>query len=197
MLYLSGVVRPGLPTMRTPDIGNKYNGMVWAADNGCYSNPKAYTDERYLAWLDRQPRADCLFASAPDVVGDAQATLKRAAPMLLRIKAIGFPVALVAQDGLTVEDVPWEGIDALFIGGSTEWKLGPEVPPLVDEAKRRGKWVHMGRVNSWRRLEYARAIGCDSVDGTILRFNPAVDVMAWMERAQREPHIWKVLDAQE
>ena len=30
----------------------------------------------------------------------------------------------------------------------------------------RGKWVHMGRVNSTRRIRYAASIGCDSVDGT-------------------------------
>jgi hypothetical protein len=32
--------------------------------------------------------------------------------------------------------------------------------------KRAGKWVHMGRVNTDRRIRYAAAIGCDSIDGT-------------------------------
>jgi hypothetical protein len=32
--------------------------------------------------------------------------------------------------------------------------------------KERGKHVHMGRVNTLRRLRYAEAIGVDSVDGT-------------------------------
>ena len=31
---------------------------------------------------------------------------------------------------------------------------------------------YMGRVNSNRRLVYADAIGCDSVDGTCLCFGP-------------------------
>jgi hypothetical protein len=35
----------------------------------------------------------------------------------------------------------------------------------VSEAKARGKWVHMGRVNSFKRMQYADAIGCDSADG--------------------------------
>jgi hypothetical protein len=56
--------------------------------------------------------------------------------------------------------------DALFIGASTEWKLGPSAEALVAQAKDRGKWVHMGRVNSHRRIRYAASIGCDSVDGT-------------------------------
>lgn len=43
---------------------------------------------------------------------------------------------------------------------------------LVAAAKRRGKHVHMGRVNSRRRWSYAEHIGCDSVDGTFLAFGP-------------------------
>ncbi|MET7951049.1 hypothetical protein [Micromonospora sp. NPDC005324] len=35
------------------------------------------------------------------------------------------PAALVAQDGLKAPAVPWHAIDALFIGGSTAWKLRP------------------------------------------------------------------------
>jgi hypothetical protein len=31
---------------------------------------------------------------------------------------------------------------------------------------RRGLWIHMGRVNTKRRLSYAYRIGCDSVDGS-------------------------------
>jgi len=123
-------------------------------------------------------------------VGDAEATLARSLPMLPRIRAAGFPAALVAQGGLMPDAVPWDDIDALFIGGTTDWKLGPDVVALVAAAKAHGKWAHMGRVNSWRRYDYARSIGCDSVDGTVLRFDPQRPVQLWMDRAHREPHIW-------
>lgn len=63
-------------------------------------------------------------------------------------------------------DATWGRIDCLFIGGSTEYKLGSHAEALVREAKNRGLWVHMGRVNSQSRFAYARAIGCDSVDGS-------------------------------
>jgi EAL domain-containing protein (putative c-di-GMP-specific phosphodiesterase class I) len=66
----------------------------------------------------------------------------------------------------------WDEIDCLFIGGSTEWKLGPAAAELVAIANSLGKWVHMGRVNSERRYRYAEAIGCDSVDGTYLTYGP-------------------------
>jgi hypothetical protein len=43
---------------------------------------------------------------------------------------------------------------------------------LGAETKRRGKWLHMGRVNSARRFAIAELMGCDSVDGTYLTYGP-------------------------
>lgn len=157
---------------------------VWCADNGCFG--KGYPgDVEYLAWLAKhQATAEsCLFATAPDVVGDAKATLKRSAPFLPVIRALGYPAALVAQDGLENMPVPWDTFDVLFIGGSTDWKLGPDARGLVAEAKARGKYVHMGRVNSGKRYRYAHEIGCDSVDGTALTFAPdqrLTEVLGWV-----------------
>jgi hypothetical protein len=171
----------------TPKSGNDRvpEGAVWCADNGCFG--KGYPgDDGWWRWLSehRSPET-CAFAVAPDVLADAAATLARSAPWLPMIRAIGIPAALVAQDGLEALTVPWDDFDVLFIGGSTGWKLGPHVPPLIAEAKRRGKPVHMGRVNSWRRMDYAAYLGCDSVDGTYLAFGPDVnlpDVLAWVRR---------------
>lgn len=151
-------------------------GAAWCADNGCFSD--RWDEGKWWAFLtDNAHRADsCLFAVAPDVVGDAAATLEKSAPWLPQIRALGYPVAFVAQDGLEVLPVPWDDFDALFIGGSTEWKLGHHAREIAAEAKRRGKWVHMGRVNSERRFRYAAAIGCDSADGTYLTFGPDVNL---------------------
>lgn len=163
-----------LGMLTTPKDGRSpANAKVWAADNGCFG--KGYPgDAGYLAWLGKHsehaPR--CLFATAPDVVGDAAATLERSEPFYQPIRALGYPVALVAQDGLTVDATPWDQIDALFVGGSTEWKLGAAARELISAAKARGKFVHIGRVNSHRRMRYAHFVGADSVDGTFLAFGP-------------------------
>jgi len=158
----------------TPAQGNRRPpGIKWCADNGCFGS--GYPgDDKWLAWLAKNAHeaATCLFATAPDVVGDAAATLARSGPWLPKIRALGYPAALVAQDGLESLVVPWDDFDVLFIGGTTEWKLGPWARELVRQAKDRGKWVHMGRVNSERRYRYANAIGCDSADGTFLVFGP-------------------------
>jgi hypothetical protein len=92
--------------------------------------------------------------------------------MLPRIRALGLPVALAAQNGMEHLDVPWDAFDVLFVGGDTAWKLGPHARQLVADARRRGKGTHMGRVNSNRRVQYAATIGCDSADGTYLAFGP-------------------------
>lgn len=158
----------------TPAAGNRLGpGRRWCADNAAFTG--GYPgDDAYLAWLTvrRHLAGDCGFAVAPDVPFDAAATLALSAPMLPRIRALGYPAALCAQDGLEHLDVPWDAFDVLFLAGSTEWKLSKAARDLAFEAKVRGKWVHMGRVNSWRRLQYAAAIGCDSADGTFLAFGP-------------------------
>lgn len=178
----------------TPAQGNKRpEGVVWCADNGCFS--AKWDEVKWWQFLsdNAYAAADCLFAVAPDVVADAFETTRLFRKWGQRIRGLGYPVAYVAQDGLeglrgtTVDGgltfpVPWSSFDCLFIGGTTEWKLGPHARAIVAEAKARGKWVHMGRVNSERRFEYARAIGCDSADGTYLTFGPDVNLpklIAW------------------
>jgi hypothetical protein len=182
----------------TPNQGNRLPyGVKWCADNGCgptRTGPvgSAYPgDDAFLAWLDKlSDRAtDCRFAVAPDVLGDAAATLARSLPMMPKIRAMGYKVALVAQDGLEhmIDQIPWDDFDALFIGGSTEFKLSPGAARIVAEAKRHGKWVHMGRVNSRKRLMYAYAIGCDSADGTYLVYGPSVNLpklMGWLDEVK-------------
>ena len=112
-------MRTGLLGMiANPASGNRVEaGIDWCAGNAAYTGH--YTgDDTYLAWLAaRAPHVGrCAFATAPDVVGDAAATLARSLPMAGRIRAIGYPVALVAQDGLEHLAVPWGEIDALFLG---------------------------------------------------------------------------------
>lgn len=179
----------GLGMIATPRQRNPIPPYAtWCADNGCFG--KFYPgDDRWFQWLKsftEEERRRCVFAVAPDVVADAEQTLERSTPWLQLIQALGYRAAFVAQDGQESLPVPWHQFDVLFIGGSTEWKLGEHIRRLVIEAKSRGKYVHMGRVNSRRRLLYALSIGCDSVDGTYLTFGPDVNLprlLAWLADA--------------
>lgn len=147
------------------------DGRIWCADNGAFSG--AFDWRRFSAWLaSMRPWADrCAFVAVPDVVANAAATLDRFRWYAWQIKALGFPVALVAQDG--IESLRWPPeFDALFIGGSTAWKMSTAADWCIGQAKARGAWVHVGRVNSQRRIRHFQAVGVDSVDGTTIAFSP-------------------------
>lgn len=176
----------------TPDSGNKVvPGALWAADNACFAGN--FDETKWLRWLDRQPREDCLFAVAPDVVGDAVATWERSSPWLPKLRAMGFRAALVAQDGIESLAVEWDAFDVLFIGGSTEWKLSHHAFEIAREARARGKHVHVGRVNSFSRYR-AWAPFADSCDGTYLAFGPDTNLpklLAWLTKHEGAPTLWE------
>jgi hypothetical protein len=172
MLLVSGATKTAarfasnahLGTLLVPGNGNKPTGKPWACDNGAFAG---FREKAFLKMLSKlRGLPGCLWVAVPDVVGDATATRERFDKWEPVIREMGFPVALVAQNGLTVETTPWDRLDCLFIGGDDAFKLGAEARTLIVAAKERGKLVHMGRVNSLRRLRYAYEIGVDSVDGT-------------------------------
>lgn len=203
--YISGVSNTALldvcaehdiGLLLTPDTayaGPHYERIVdrypnWAADNGCFNHPERSVEDM-LEWLKRQHRKDAWFFPAPDVVGDAVKTIARSLPVLPRIRELGFKAAFVIQNGIENITIPWDDFDCMFIGGDTEFKLGELAQALTIEAKSRGKWVHMGRVNSYKRLKLANDWGCDSADGTYLRFTgaPGVkNIVRWLTRIKME-----------
>lgn len=163
---------------------------LFAADNGCFAQADKYSDDGFIAWLGTLEKEHCLFASAPDVVGNAELTRERSLPMLSRIRKCGFKAAYIIQDGEKIRSIPWDHLDAIFIGGSTEYKLSVEAAEIAKKAKKLNKWLHMGRVNSFKRIRYAKAIGCDSVDGTFLAFGPEkneIRLRHWLKSLQHQP----------
>lgn len=210
----------------TPAAGNRYEEYVrFIVDNGKYSN--AYPgDLGYLRMLEglSDYRSRCQFAVAPDVVADHDGTLALSWPMLRPIREVVGRVALCAQNGATPEDMPWDYIDAVFLAGIVEcvpcgwvpaietlpqtncrhcgrqlaeWKVSDMAAAITVEAKLRGKWVHMGRVNSEQRIQRAREMGVDSGDGTYITYGPDINLIRllgwlypddfrWM-RAEQKP----------
>lgn len=197
MIYLSGAInatvlanpRPDLGLMLSPGMGNNVAPLqFWAhaLDNGCFAQGRTFDAGDWLEWLAslRRYRERCLFAVAPDVVGDAAATLERSLPYLPTVRQLGYPAAFVTQDGCRSDLVPWGRFDWLFVGGSDAWKLSEESWQLVREAKVRGLGVHVGRVNSWRRLKACAVSGVDSADGTYLKFGPDANwpkLVGWLD----------------
>lgn len=137
-------------------------GLPWGIDNGAFSGFDEAAFLRLVARAAGQP--GLLWAAAPDVVGDAARTLGLWDLWAPPLRALGVPVALVLQDGQERRELP--DADAYFVGGSTAFKLSQASADLCLEARRRGRYLHMGRVNSLRRLRVAHDRGCDSVDGS-------------------------------
>ena len=180
MLYLSPVWHSLSPMYRGRFgyIQNLHNGGVgqgivagypWMLDNGAFTDK--WTEAAWLGALERwQPyTATCIAAVCPDVVGDSAATLARFDVYEPVIRQYGYPVAFVTQDGLTMDALPWDRFEVLFVGGTDKHKM-QESYPFIEEAKRRNKWVHVGRVNSISRMR--RFFMADSCDGIHLTLSP-------------------------
>lgn len=77
----------------------------------------------------------------------------------------GVPLALVLQDGIEHEEIPWSDLAAVFVGGSDQFKFSRDARGVAREAKRRGKLVHVGRVNTAKRMRGWKDLA-DSIDGS-------------------------------
>ena len=78
-------------------------------------------------------------------------------------------VAFVAQTGARPRDM--DGAQVLFLAGQDDWRMGPGGDDLILAAHEEfGISVHVGRVNSERRLLHFASRGVASVDGTYLAY---------------------------
>ena len=156
---------PHLGVLHTPHTGNKIGKLSLRFD-----------EHKFVRMLNRMRGMKPMWVVAPDVPFNAMETTRLFEIWEPVIRSYGFRVAYVTQDGQEEVPVPWDRMDCLFIGGTTKYKLGAYVRRLVQEAKRCGKWIHMGRVNSVTRIQYAQSIGVDSVDGTGYSMAPETNI---------------------
>jgi hypothetical protein len=208
MIYLSGcdckewrayAGTDPIGVCNTPGINYTPKAMLayqhWCADNACYAQGERFDLDAFLKWLaGLEPVQDrCLFAVAPDVIGDWQATLARSLPVVPPLRSLGYRAAVVLQDGATPESIP--DCDAVFVGGTTKWKTSIAAERCCVAVKSLGIWVHMGRVNTVERLERAASMGCDSVDGTFVKFGPRVNsrkMIRWLRRVNAQQRMFAV-----
>lgn len=150
------------------------SGGYWAGDNDCYNLGDKFNFGEFLAWLTKlTPYLDrCLFVPVPDVVGNWAQTIERFNRMRDMVAELDFPLAVVLQDGCDgAGSIPWSLIDAVFVGGTTEYKLSQPVLDILVEAEQRGKWRHVGRVNSKVHISHFYGFA-DSFDGTTFSIEP-------------------------
>jgi hypothetical protein len=163
-------------------------GLPWAADNCAFSDK--FDSVRFVEWLPTMLpfRDTCLFVVAPDVVADSEATLVRWHEWQPRLT--GWPLAFVCQDGQLPGMIPAQ-CDAVFIGGSTEWKLSESAIDCIRWAQANGKAIHIGRCNWGKRYTHFRIMkGSEqwTTDGTRTRFEGVEKTLrAWKGYMERQP----------
>lgn len=147
----------------TPLTRYRRRADLFAIDNGGFVGVDV---AGLMALLEREKdhKDKCLFVTVPDIVGSARRTLEVFERWKDRLA--GWKLALACQDGQEHLPIPWDEIDAVFIGGSTNWKCSDHAKQIVQAAKVLGKWTHIGRVNDPGRWEHFEKLGADSADGT-------------------------------
>jgi hypothetical protein len=136
------------------------NGAWWAHCQGC-----EFDEVAFLKAVDLLGEgAD--FTVLPDIVAGGLRSLEFSLRWRDRLQLPG-PVMLAVQDGMQPDDVrPHIGPQCgIFVGGSTEWKV-ETLPIWCALGRETGALVHVGRVNSIRRIRLCILHGAHSFDGS-------------------------------
>jgi hypothetical protein len=159
-------------------------------DNGAFKlwqNGLPFNEERFARICQRVdeegPAPDWIVV--PDRVADPS-SLEYSLSWLPRLRGIA-PLALVVQDGMTVEAVRQamgRGFSVIFIGGTLEWKFAT-APQWVALAKELGARCHIGRIGTRGRARWAREIGADSVDSCCPLFSEG-NLTRWLQGMKEE-----------
>jgi len=147
------------------------SGKWWILDNGAFTS-KGFTEWYWLEWMEatKDFSDTCICVVIPDVVGNCEATIERFKTHSKVASKQFEHIAFVTQDGLTCDMTPWDDFDVLFIGGTDQHKMGREAGYLIQEGLRRGKHIHVGRVNTeYRLMQFWQ---CHTWDGTALTIKP-------------------------
>ena len=171
---------PELIQFRTPLTQYKSRrGVQWVLDNGCFTEFKENTWFKMV--MDGVNDPDMLWFTMPDEVGNHAVTLnqfyryKEKLSQIMSWEVFQNKAAFVIQDECSIEDIPWDDIAAVFLGGSTQFKLSAKAFTILKAAKAKGKLVHVGRVNTPPRILYFHNVA-DTIDGSgIAKYQAMLD----------------------
>jgi hypothetical protein len=147
----------------TPLTRFRNRGGRFAIDNGAFAGLDV---KAFRSLLDREEpnRNRCIFVTVPDVVCSMRRTLELFERWRGQLK--GWPLALAIQNGVEDFNLPWESLDAIFIGGDDAFKTSAVSAAVISAAHALEKWVHVGRVNTPDRYRWCIEHGVHSIDGS-------------------------------
>lgn len=149
---------------------------TYALDNGAWTAHQQGEDFDTAAFerLVGELGAGAQFVVVPDIVAGGLESLRFSREWLHRLEGVARRRLIAVQDGMAPWDVepllgPGVGI---FVGGSTDrederggWKWR-SLPYWGALARKVRCYLHVGRVNSTRRILECARVGADSFDGT-------------------------------
>jgi hypothetical protein len=168
--------------------------LAWALDNGawgCRQRGVPFDSAAFLFALARWGLA-ADFIVLPDVVCGGLASLEMSLRWLPLVRMYGRPMLIPVQDGMRPSDLR-AYVDAdtgIFVGGSTDWK--ERSLRMWGQLRREtGCYLHVGRVNSARRIQLAIDAGAESCDGTSLsRYSTNADRLDKATRQLPRPDLF-------
>jgi hypothetical protein len=142
---------------------------TYALDNGAWTSYREGRpfDERAFLVAVEALGAGAQFIVAPDVVCGGLASLRLSEAWLPRLAGVGRRRLVAVQNGMVPADVRCllSSQVGIFVGGDTAWKEST-LPVWGELARDVGCYLHVGRVNSARRIRLCQLAGAHSFDGT-------------------------------
>jgi hypothetical protein len=174
--------------LRTPLTSYaRAEGIPYGLDNGCFGT---FDRKEWDRLLEQAEIDSPVFACLPDIVGDAQRTVELFT--YFKYHTNGIPRALVLQDGIEHATIPWDDLSAVFIGGTDAFKISQIAIRAAKAAKMLGKWVHVGRVNTAKRVRNWVGIA-DSIDGSgISRYDHMLEDVLAQIKGEHPQHAMSV-----
>jgi hypothetical protein len=170
--------------LRTEGFGYSLDNGAWS----CFQQNKPFDDRAFMRAVEKVGEA-ADWIVLPDIVLGGMRSLDLSLAWLERLRGLPTPVLIAVQNEMHPDDVrsllsPNVGI---FIGGDTAWKEATAVE-WGRVARKRNCYLHVGRVNSARRIAICAAAGADSYDGSSAsRFACTV---APLDKATRQPDLF-------
>jgi hypothetical protein len=147
---------------------HRTEGFPYALDNGAwhaFCRQLPFDEAAFLAAFNKLG-AGADFVVLPDIVAGGERSLAFSMNWAARLDR-SCPQLLAVQDGMTAEMVaplvgPPRGI---FVGGTDKFKE-TTLPLWAELARERQCYLHVGRVNTKRRIALCAAANADSFDGS-------------------------------
>lgn len=163
-----GLCAAGWSFLCQPDWVQSH-GQPYALDNGAYRaflRGQSLDVDAFAKSVDRFGE-NAQFVVLPDIVCGGAESLDLSLSWLNRLADLPTRKLIAVQDGHDWNSVASFVADdvGIFLGGSTEWKL-MTMPYWGARCRASGIYLHVGRVNSVKRVRMCLASGANSFDGS-------------------------------